>query len=103
MKILDFIVTGQTLQREPLCDFSGIVAGSRGYLFTRFTFSKDWAGCKKVAVFICKGEEYPVAPQDGLYEVPAEILTGGPVKVKVVGQRGSVRITTNAVAFTVES
>jgi hypothetical protein len=101
LRVLDFIVSGQTLKRAPACDFSGIVAGSRGYLFARFHFSADWAGCKKVAVFTCKGKEYPVGLKDNRCEVPAEVLTGGPVQVYAVGQRGPLRITTDAVAFTV--
>jgi hypothetical protein len=98
---LEFIATGQTLKRAPACDFSGIVAGSNGYLFARFHFSRDWAGCKKVAVFTCKGKEYPVGLKDNMCEIPADALTGGPVQVYLVGQRGAVRITTDAVAFTV--
>ena len=101
MKVLDFIISGQTLKRDPLCDFSGIVAGSRGYLFARFRFSKDWAGCKRVAVFIHKGKEHPTALKDNMCEIPAEILTGDAVQVYVVGQRGTFRITTEAAAFTV--
>jgi hypothetical protein len=103
MRVLEFIATGQALKCAPACDFSGIVAGSRGYLHARFHFSADWAGCKKVAVFTCKGKEYPVGiMQPGnLCEIPAEALTGGPVQVYVVGQRGAYRITTDEAAFTV--
>lgn len=101
MRVLEFIASGQTLKRAPACDFSGIVAGSRGYLFAQFHFSADWAGCKKVAVFTCKGKEYPVGLKDNRCEVPAEVLTGGPVQVYVLGVRGTCRIPTDPVAFTV--
>lgn len=101
MRVLEFIATGQTLKRAPACDFSGIVAGSKGYLFARFHFSRDWAGCKKVAVFTCKGKEHPVGLKDNMCEVPPEVLTGGPVQVHVLGARGACRIPTDPVAFTV--
>lgn len=102
MKVLEFSTAGQTLKRSPACDFSGIVAGSRGYLLAQFHFTADWANCKKVAVFTCKGKEYPVGLSNNRCEVPAGVLAGGPVQVYVVGQRGGLRITTNAVAFAVQ-
>lgn len=95
MRFLEFIAAGQTLTRSPACDFSGIVAGSRGYLFARFHFSADWAGRKKVAVFTYRGIDYPVGLTDNRCEVPAEVLAGGPVQVYVLGARGSSRIPTN--------
>lgn len=101
MRFLDFIGNGQTLQRDPLCDFTGIVAGSRGYLFARFRCTGEWAGCKRVAVFTCRGKEYPVPVLQGFCEVPAEVLTGGPVQVHLVGVRQQYRITSSAAAFTV--
>lgn len=42
MRTLDFIASEQTLTRAPACDFTGIVAGSRGYLRARFQFSREW-------------------------------------------------------------
>ena len=99
MRVLDFIISGQTLTRDPGCDFSGIVAGSRGYLHARFRFSAAWAGCKKVAVFTYKGEEYPVALQNNECEIPAEVLDGKTVQLYVAGQSGKLRIYTTSVAF----
>jgi hypothetical protein len=98
---LEFIVSGQTLTKDPRCDFSGIAAGSRGYLFARFRFSKDWAGCKKAAVFTTpSGQEYPVGlGKDNLCEIPAEALTGKAVRVMVVGRRNGGNIPTTEIAF----
>lgn len=80
MRILDFIASGQALKQDPACDFTGIVAGSRGYLRARFCFSKEWSGCKKVAVFSSKGQDYPVPLKDNICEIPAEALTGAPCR-----------------------
>lgn len=99
MKVLDFIISGQKLQRDPSCDFSGIVAGSRGYLFARFRFSAAWAGCKKVAVFSCKGNAHPVQLANNMCEIPAEALTGTSVQVYVVGRRSGYEITSGEIAF----
>ena len=70
MRVLEFIASGQRLVPSPHCDFTGIVAGSRGYLQARVFFDKEWADCKKVAVFVSKGREYPVALRYNLCEIP---------------------------------
>ena len=101
MRVLDFIVSGQTLTKDPLCDFSGIAAGSQGYLFARFRFSKDWTGCKKAALFTdSKGKEYPVGLKDNMCEIPADALTGRSVRVMIVGRsRTGSNIPTTETAF----
>lgn len=100
MRNLDFIVSGQTLTRDPLCDFCGIAAGSQGYLQARFRFSKEWTGCKKVAVFLCRGKEYPVGLQDNMCMIPWEALVDTrAVQVYVIGRRPGYQITTNMTAF----
>ena len=99
MRILDFIVSKQKLECDPLCDFSGIASGTRGYLCARFRFSADWKGCKRVAIFSCRGNEVPVAIINGLCMIPAAALVGSTVAVSVVGQKDEYRITTNSVSF----
>lgn len=99
MRILDFIVSGQKIERDPMCDFSGIASGSRGYLHARFRFSADWKGCKKVVVFSCRGKNYPTPLSGTVCEIPPEALVGSTVGVSLVGQRGPTRITTNTVSF----
>lgn len=92
-------MSGQTLAQAPRCDFTGIVAGSRGYLRACFHFSKEWAGCKKVAVFSCNGKEHPAPLEYNMCEIPAEALTGSAVQVYVIGRRPGYQIATNVAAF----
>ena len=99
MRVIDFVVTGQSIERDPRGDFAGIVSGSAGYLVARFRFSADWNGCKKVAVFTSWGKDYPTPIIDGVCEIPAEALVGNTVEVSVVGQRDRYRITTDTTAF----
>lgn len=47
MRILQFKVTGQNLSKDG--DFSGIVAGTKGYLYTEYNFDSEWDGCRTVA------------------------------------------------------
>lgn len=100
MRVLEFIADGQKLSRDPDCDFTGIAAGSRGYLQARFRFSKEWSGCKKVAVFTARGEDYPVGLIDNMCVIPWEALeTAKAVQVYVIGRRPGYQITTAETAF----
>ena len=99
MRRLDFIVSKQKLECDPRCDFSGIASGTRGYLYARFKFSADWKGCKRVAVFSCRGIDTPVAIRNGMCEIPAEALVGSTVSVQIVGETRDYRIVTNKTSF----
>lgn len=63
MRTLCFIVDGQKLACDPVCDFSGLVSNSRGYLLAKFRFSADWKGCKKVALFTGTGAPHSCAAE----------------------------------------
>lgn len=92
MRELKFEVSGQALKKSG--DFGGIIAGSTNYLQCRFaTSDTDWLRCKKAAVF---NDEYACALDNALCcMVPDEVTAGKSFKVKLVGQRGTTRITTN--------
>ena len=97
MRTLKFIITAQSIQKAPDCDFSGIVAGTEGYLRAEFSFSEEWQGCRMAAVFSSLGKEYPQPIKDGRCAIPAEALTWDNFGVRVVGQRENYRITTNEI------
>lgn len=99
MRILDFIVSKQNIECDPRCDFSGIASGTKGYLLARFRFSADWKGCKKVAVFSCRGNDFPTAIINGMCIIPETALIGSMVSVRVVGQKDNYRITTKTTSF----
>lgn len=97
MRTLKFIITAQAITRDPDCDFSGIVAGTEGYLRAEFSFSEEWQGCRMAAVFSSLGKEYPRPVIEGKCVIPAEALTWDNFGVRVVGQRENYRITTNEI------
>lgn len=97
MRVLKFIITAQSIQKDPACDFSGIVAGTEGYLQAEFSVSQEWSGCRMAAVFSCLGKEYPQPIRNGNCEIPAETLTWDNFRVRVIGQREGYRITTNEI------
>lgn len=101
MRSLMFKVNGQKIERDPKCDFSGIVAGTEGYLKAKFTFSEEWNDCILVASF-WKGAEYAVRIVNNECDIPSEALTGATFKVSVVGKRRGLFINTNKVTVVQE-
>lgn len=93
MRLLKFIVEGQTIKPDPRCDFSGLVPGTAGYLKAEFSFSKEWTSTPKVVAFYSRlGNEYPPqALKDGrTCMIPTEALRKRVFKVQVLGQNGLV-------------
>lgn len=97
MRLLKFNVDAQHIQKDPNCDFSGIVAGSKDYLRAHFTFSPEWQDCIIAASFWRGQKEYAVLLNNNECTIPAEALTGPTFRVSVLGQRGRYSIPTNKV------
>lgn len=95
MRTLQFKVAGQKLSKDG--DFSGLVAGTKGYLQTAYNFDADWDGCKKAAVFLRYDKEYPAPIVNGRCVVPDEITQYNRWTVRLIGERNGYRITTNEV------
>ncbi len=101
MRTLKFIVKDQILERDPSCNFEGLVPGSQKYLKASFSFSPEWDGYTKVAAFYSAlGKEYP--PQilkDGYScTIPAEVLKRRIVKVQIIGKKDATVVKTNKIA-----
>lgn len=97
MRSLNFIAMGQNLQKDPTCDFLGLVKGSKGYLQAHFSFDAEWTGCGKVAVFTRLGKEYPAKLSADTCMIPEEALSYSRFGVRVIGVRDGFRIQTNDV------
>ena len=102
-RILEFKVDKQLIQKMPGCDFSGIVAGSAGYLKAKFHFSDEWKDCVKVASFgtvdlaSLAYSDYPIIlDKNDMCEIPSDVLVGQTFLVHVVGgKKPHYRINTN--------
>ena len=98
MRVLNFDVIEQKLQKNPKSDFSGIIRGSRGYLQCGFNLSKEWSGCKIAASFWHYDKEIDAAPViGGNCTIPDSVTDYREFEVSLVGIRDSYRITTNRV------
>lgn len=93
MRILQFVADGQRLKKKTDCDFSGLVAGSEGYLRAEFTFSDEWNDCKKAASFWVGDKEYAELLDDNnSCVIPADALVGSLFEVSVVGVKPKYKI-----------
>ena len=95
MRLLKFNIDAQQIQKDPECDFSNIVSGTKDYLKAQFTFSPEWQDCTIVASFWRGKNEHAMLVTNGECMIPEEALTGPTFRVSVIGLRGDYRITTN--------
>ena len=102
MRTLKFIVSNQSLTKDPNCNFDGLVPGTSDYIQAEFSFSSEWNGFIKVVSFeSLLGREYePQILQDGkTCMIPAEALKRRSFKMKIVGKKGISKITTNKITI----
>lgn len=102
MRELRFVVKNDRLSKDPTCDFAGIQRGSSGFLRCAFQFSAGWDGYRRLAVFASAGGEAAVEIVDGVAQMPAQVLEGRSVQVKVMGVKPGARFTTNAIFLRLE-
>lgn len=98
MRTLKFIVDEQSLRKDPDCDFSGVVKGSKGYLQCSFSFSKEWNGCKVAASFWSYDKEIDAAAVvRGVCQIPDGVTNRRRFGVSLTGIKNGYRITTNKI------
>ena len=97
MRTLEFEVKRQTLEKKEGSDFSGLVAGTDGYLQAKFIFKgNEWRGCVKAASFFSDGVEYAaILDSNNTCVIPKEALTRRRFSVSVTGIRKGFKIKTN--------
>lgn len=96
MRELKFIVRGQSLRKDPYCDFTHLIAGSVGHLRASFQFSDEWNGCTKVARFWYDNSEHAVLIDDkNSCDIPSEVLNGESFSLSLIGAKDGYHIPTN--------
>lgn len=101
-RILRFIVNGQTIIKDPMCDFSKICPGTSGYLKAQFSTSGEWNGCNIAASFWCLGKEYAQIVKNGCCIIPEDALRWSNFQVSLTGMKGDYKITSNKVTVNQE-
>ena len=100
MRILRFLVNDQLIEKDPNCDFNGLVPGTEEYLQAEFVFSPEWNGYTKIVAFESMfGVEYePQILKDGkTCMIPSEALKRRSFKIRVLGRKGNFKTTTNKI------
>ena len=92
---LDFVVNGQRLTKAPNSNFSGIVAGSKGYLNCRFEFSEEWRNLKKAVQFKIGDDPLYKPLINNECKIPDEVTDSTRIHVSVIGKDSSTYLTTN--------
>lgn len=97
MRELKFIVSGQTVKQDPLCDFSGLQPGTSGYLKAVFAFDEEWRGCAKIAELRKYASSEPSSERlvNDACMIPEQALTGDKFYISVIGIKPGYRIKTN--------
>ena len=98
MRTLKFIVNGQTITLDPECDISNLIPGTNGYVQAKFTFSREWDRCIKVAAFYSNlGKEYEpqLVNEQNLCKIPEEALKKPAFKVQILGKHRGRNFQTN--------
>lgn len=97
MRLLEFIIKGQSIKRNTRCNFGNIVKGTRGYLKCVFSFDSDWDGCRKLAKFEVytpgnqpnKQSKKTYMPIIGtMCDFPDDFTNESTIRVSVIGTRG---------------
>lgn len=98
-RTLRFIVSGQTIKRDPTCNFDGLTPGSSGYLRAEFLFSPEWAGLAKVAAFRSGNKDRgAVILENGRScTIPTAALERPIFNIRVQGKKGDTTLKTDKV------
>ena len=100
MRTLKYIKKKKKKKKDQNSDFSNLVPGTEGYIRAEFSFSNDWAGCKKVAAFYSiLGHEFePQILEDGkTFLIPKEALQKEKFSIRVIGRAKNLKIITGKI------
>lgn len=98
MRVLRFIVDGQSIKPDPSCDFTGLFPGKNDHIQAEFEFSPEWDNKFKVVAFWSMlGSEYPPQLLDeyDTCEIPVEALARPAFTIQVLGRHRGPVISTN--------
>ena len=95
VRTLEFVIDGQRLKKDPNCNFSGIVAGSKGYLTCHFTFSSEWKGLNKAVIFKDGDKKIYEPIKYDACKVPDEITDSSRIHIQIAGKDDAMFLQTN--------
>lgn len=100
MRTLRFIVDGETITKDPSCDFNGLFPKTNSEICAEFVFSPEWKSRVKVAAFWSMlDKEYPpqVLEDDKTCMIPKKALARPAFKVQILGKHRGRTFKTNPI------
>lgn len=93
--VLRFTVKGKVLKKDLTTPFNDMIFGSGQGYTAEFVLDEEWRGYSCVACFVTEGKTHYVPLISSRGDIPEEVLQFKKFAVRVVGQKGGSRITTN--------
>lgn len=97
MRDLRFKVKGQTIEKDPNCDFSGIAKGTDNWLNLVFSFNYEWTGMARAVTMRSSDGVEVNRLINGKVAVPLEITQGEFFNISVYGKKENQLIATNKI------
>lgn len=98
MRVLKFIVSGDLIKTDPLCDFDGLFPYKNDNVQAHFEFSPEWLNVNKVIAFwSIGGNEYApqILDEHNVCTIPVEALRRPVFKIQVIGKARTKLMVTN--------
>jgi len=91
MRTISFTITGQRITGSAISD---LVGNTKNYVEASFSFSSEWDGFFKIAIFTANSKQYPAILQNNKCMVPDIAMSGEYMDVGVMaGNNGTVLST----------
>ena len=97
MRMLSFMVDGDTIVKDPTCDFRGLSSVKDEFVKAKFTFSEEWAGAVIVLGITSFRYEYDpiIVGKDGRCQIPTKVFQRSIFDLQLFGRNREVRLKTN--------
>ena len=95
MRDLRFKVSGQTIEKETECDFTGIASGTDNWLNLVFSFDAILAGMAKIVFMRDTNGVETNRVVNGKVAVPSSVTDGKFFSIQIYGKRNGQLVSTN--------
>jgi len=99
MRTISFTITGQRITGTAISD---LVGNTKNYVEASFTFSSEWEGFFKIAIFTANGKQYPAILENNKCMVPDVAMSGDYMDVGVMAGYNGTTLSTDTFRVRIE-
>ena len=99
MRTISFTITGQGITGTAISD---LVGNTKNYVEASFTFSSEWEGFFKIAIFTANGKQYPAILENNKCMVPDVAMSGDYMDVGVMAGYNGTTLSTDTFRVRIE-